>query len=237
MTQVYLATDIGPSRESNEDAVAALGRETYVVADGMGGYTSGEVASKMLVDAVRETLMPQEHFNENGLKNAMLRANEEIMKTVRSNPEYAGMGTTATICHREGDEIAWAHVGDSRFYLLRRGSLQQITKDHSLVSELVANGSITPEQAMTHPKRNVITRAVGVSEDLAVDTGHFRAEPQDILLLCSDGLTTVLPESELCALLLHAVPAGKDAAQYLVSRAIEAGSHDNISAIVVVYDA
>ena len=84
MTQVYLATDIGPSRESNEDAVAALGRETYVVADGMGGYTSGEVASKMLVDAVREALMPQEHFNENGLKNAMLRANEEIMKTVRS---------------------------------------------------------------------------------------------------------------------------------------------------------
>ena len=237
MTRVYLATDIGTSRESNEDAVAALGRETYVVADGMGGYTSGEVASKMLVAAVREALAPEERFDESGLKHAMLHANEEILKAVRSHPEYAGMGTTATICHREGDAIVWAHVGDSRLYLLRNGALRQITKDHSLVSELVANGSITPAEAMTHPKRNVITRAVGVSEELAVDTGRFFAEPKDILLLSSDGLTSVLPESDLCELLLRAILAGEDAAKYLVDCAIEAGSHDNISAIVVVYDA
>lgn len=237
MTRVYLATDIGPIRESNEDAVAALERETYVVADGMGGYTSGEVASKMLVDAVRDALAPQECFDENGLKHALLCANEAILKAVRSHPAYAGMGTTATLCHREGDDIVWAHVGDSRLYLLRNGSLRQITQDHSLVSELVANGSITPAEAMTHPKRNVITRAVGVSEDLVVDTGRFRLEPKDSLLLSSDGLTSVLPEGDLCELLLRVIPSDEDAAKYLVDCAIEAGSHDNISAIVVVYGA
>ncbi len=237
MTQVYLATDIGPSRESNEDAVAALDHETYVVADGMGGYTSGEVASQMLVNAVREALENDEHFDENGLRTAMLCANEAILKAVRSHPKYAGMGTTATICHREGDEFVWAHVGDSRLYLLRDGALQQITQDHSLVSELVANGSITPAEAMTHPKRNVITRAVGVSEELVVDVGRFQAAPKDILLLSSDGLTSVFTDDELCDLSLRAVSAGEDPAKYLVGHAIEAGSHDNISAIVVIYDA
>lgn len=237
MTRVYLATDIGPSREMNEDAAAVLERETYVVADGMGGYTSGEVASRMLVDAVREALVPKEHFDENNLRDALLYANESILKTVQRHPEYAGMGTTATIFHREENEIVWAHVGDSRLYLFRNGVLRQITKDHSLVSELVANGSITPEEAMTHPKRNVITRAVGVNEELLVDIGSFHAEKGDALLLSTDGLTSVLSEDILCKLLLHEDAATEDVAKSLVSHAIEAGSHDNISAIVVIYDA
>ncbi len=237
MTRVYLATDIGPSREMNEDAVAVLDRETYIVADGMGGYTSGEVASHMLVGSVRETLESQEHFGATELKKALLCANEEILQAVRTHPAYTGMGTTATICHREGEEFAWAHVGDSRLYLLRDGKLQQITRDHSLVSELVANGSITPEEAMTHPKRNVITRAVGVAEELMVDEGIFRAKLKDVLLLASDGLTSVLPDPDLCALLLHALSNEEDAARYLVDKAIEAGSHDNISAIVAIYNA
>ncbi|MBR1629231.1 MAG: Stp1/IreP family PP2C-type Ser/Thr phosphatase [Lachnospiraceae bacterium] len=237
MTRVYLATDIGPSRELNEDAVAALDCETYVVADGMGGYTSGEVASHMLVDTVREALAAKGHFDEMGLKDAMLCANEEILKSVQNHPAYAGMGTTATMFHREERDIVWAHVGDSRLYLLRGGILRQITRDHSLVSELVANGSITPEEAMTHPKRNVITRAVGVTEELMVDVGRFPWEPGDLFLLSTDGLTSVLSEETLCSLLLHEMIDGKDVAKVLVNAAIEAGSHDNISAVVVVYDA
>ncbi|MBQ8698691.1 MAG: serine/threonine-protein phosphatase, partial [Schwartzia sp.] len=201
MAEIYLATDIGPRRELNEDVVANLGHETYVIADGMGGYVAGEVASRILVDTVRDALASVCSFDETALKKAILFANDAILETVRENPKYSGMGTTATIFHREGGEIVWAHVGDSRLYLIRQQLLRQITRDHSLVSDLVANGSITPEEARTHPKRNVITRAVGVGAELIVDTGAFSVAEHDILVLCSDGLTSVVSDEEICAMI------------------------------------
>lgn len=235
MAEVYLATDIGPRRELNEDVAADLGRETYVIADGMGGYVAGEVASRILTDTVRDFLAAEPGIDENVLKKAILCGNDAILQMVRDNPKYSGMGTTATIFHREGGEIVWAHVGDSRLYLLRNQTLSQITRDHSLVSDLVANGSITQEEARSHPKRNVITRAVGVETELDVDAGAFSTAERDILMLCSDGLTSVVSDEEICAMIL-ASPKGENTAERLVKRAIEAESHDNISAIVVKYD-
>lgn len=235
MAEVYLATDVGPRRELNEDVVANLGHETYVIADGMGGYAAGEVASRILADTVRDVLTEESSFDENVLKKAILRGNDAILKKVRENPKYFGMGTTATIFHRESNVIVWAHVGDSRLYLLRNQMFKQITRDHSLVSDLVANGSITQEEARSHPKRNVITRAVGVEAELDVDTGAFSTMEHDILMLCSDGLTSVLSDEDICDMILMS-PGGANVAERLVRKAIEAGSHDNISAIIVKYD-
>ncbi|HAL18033.1 MAG TPA: Stp1/IreP family PP2C-type Ser/Thr phosphatase [Spirochaetaceae bacterium] len=235
MAEVYLATDIGPRRELNEDVVANLGHETYVIADGMGGYAAGEVASRILADTVRDVLAEESSFDEKVLKKAILCGNDAILKKVHENPKYSGMGTTATIFHRENSVIVWAHVGDSRLYLLRNQMLKQITRDHSLVSDLVANGSITQEEARFHPKRNVITRAVGVEAELDVDTGAFSTMERDILMLCSDGLTAVLSDEDICDMILMP-PGGENVAERLVRKAIEAGSHDNISAIVVKYD-
>ncbi len=235
MARAYLATDIGPRRNMNEDVVSELANETYVVADGMGGYVAGEVASRILADTVNTVLAKETYFDEVVLKHALLCANDAILEMVRDNPSYAGMGTTATIFHREDNTICWAHVGDSRLYLLRGSSMSQITQDHSLVSELVANGSITPEEARSHPKRNVITRAVGVDAELIVDTGKFSVEKNDILLLSSDGLTSVLTDEKIYRTIVDSL-SGDDVADRLVKAAIEAGSHDNISAIVVIYD-
>ena len=236
MTRVYQATDIGPRRELNEDAVAVLDRETYVVADGMGGYAAGEVASHLLVAGVRESLAAAERIDEAALRDAVLHANRSILATVRSHPSYSGMGTTATLCHCGDGYAFWAHVGDSRLYHLHDGTLHQITRDHSLVSDLVANGTITPEEAREHPKRNVITRAVGVEELLDVDAGRFPIEAGDTLLLASDGLTSAVADDELRRLLTQ-TPPDEDLATKLVARALAEGSRDNISAIVVLYGA
>ena len=235
MTRVYQATDIGLGRALNEDAVADFGHETYVIADGMGGYAAGEVASHILVETIRGILLPKIHFDEGDLKEAVLCANDAILQKVREHPSYSGMGTTATIFHRENDLFFWAHVGDSRLYLLREHSLKQITRDHSLVSDLVENGSITPDEARSHPKRNVITRAVGVATELIVDSGRFPAAERDVLLLCSDGLTSVLSDKTIYGL-LDTTPVNENIADRLIKKALEEESHDNISAIVVLYD-
>lgn len=235
MIRVYQATDIGLGRALNEDVVASFENETYVIADGMGGYAAGEVASHILVETVRDILLPKEHFNEINLKEAILCANDAILQKVREHPAYSGMGTTATIFHRENDWFFWAHVGDSRLYLLRDHSLKQVTKDHSLVSDLVENGSITPDEARLHPKRNVITRAVGVATELMVDSGRFSAAARDVLLLCSDGLTSVLSDNAIYEL-LDTSPMNKNVAKLLIKKALEKESHDNISALVVLYD-
>ena len=235
MMRVYQATDIGVGRALNEDAVASLDHETYVIADGMGGYAAGEVASHILVETVRDILSSKVHFDETSLKEAILRANDAILQKVREHPSYTGMGTTATIFHRENDLFFWAHVGDSRLYLLREHSLKQITRDHSLVSDLVENGSITPDEARFNPKRNVITRAVGVATELMVDSGRFPATAGDVLLLCSDGLTSVLSDDVIYEL-LDTPRMNGNVAELLIKKALEKESHDNISALVVLYD-
>ena len=142
------------------------------------------------------------------------------------------MGTTATLLHITGNEALWAHVGDSRLYLLRGDVMQQITRDHSYVEELVAEGTITEAEARVHPKRNLLTRAVGVDPVLFVDTGRFALEPQDILLLATDGLMKLVGNAEIVRVLKA---GGADPAAELVQCALKAGGSDNVTAIVVVY--
>lgn len=232
MITVYQATDIGPRRDLNEDIVARLDDGTCIVADGMGGHAAGEVASALLVETVKVKLKDAGRIDEDALRRAVMLGNFAILRSIEENPARRGMGTTATMFHISDGEAVWAHVGDSRLYLLRDGDLRQITRDHSLVEDLVENGSITREEARVHPKRNVITRAVGMGDDLVVDTGRFYVFSGDILLLCTDGLNTFVPDEKIRELLI--APGRDDQATVLVRCALDAGSRDNISALVAV---
>ncbi|MDD6135277.1 MAG: Stp1/IreP family PP2C-type Ser/Thr phosphatase [Selenomonadaceae bacterium] len=233
MIQVYEATDVGLVRKGNEDSADVFEPATYVVADGMGGHVAGEVASRMLVDSVRRKLTGTAAIGEDALCEAILAGNQAILESEKDHPDYKGMGTTATVMHIEGNEACWAHVGDSRLYLLRGGEMKQVTRDHSYVEELVAEGTITEEEAKVHPKRNFLTRAVGVQPDLTVDSGHFLLEPQDILILATDGLMKLVEDEEIRQVIESATG---DPAKELVTRALNAGGNDNVTVIVVVYN-
>lgn len=237
MIQVYQATDVGRVRQGNEDSVVVFEPSVYVVADGMGGEAAGEVASHLLVDTVRQTLAGSRDIVEDSLRQAVLAANDVILTCVAETPAYQGMGTTATLLHIDEDErqACWAHVGDSRLYLLRDGAaLQRITRDHSYVEDLVAQGSITEDEAKVHPRRNLLTRAVGVDRDLSVDTGRLALKGGDVLLLATDGLMKHVSDEEIAELLLA---ENANPAQTLIQRALDAGGSDNITAVVVVCSA
>lgn len=237
MIQVYQATDVGRVRQGNEDSVVVFEPSVYVVADGMGGEAAGEVASHLLVDTVRQTLAGSRDIVEDSLRQAVLAANDVILTCVAETPAYQGMGTTATLLHIDEDErqACWAHVGDSRLYLLRDGAaLQRVTRDHSYVEDLVAQGSITEDEAKVHPRRNLLTRAVGVDRDLSVDTGRLALKGGDILLLATDGLMKHVSDEEIAELLLA---ENANPAQTLIQRALDAGGSDNITAVVVVCSA
>ncbi len=231
--RVYQRTDVGKVRRINEDAMLCLDENTYLVADGMGGHAAGEVASSILVETVRHSLPLQPApWREYELAQAILDANEAILKRVSEAPELRGMGTTATLMHVDGAMAYYAHVGDSRLYLIRGGYIMQMTRDHSYVEELVAMGSITPEEARNHPRKNLLTRAVGVMEKLSVDTGSFEVAKGDRFLLCTDGLTNMVPDDDI----LKLMNSGGDPAEMLLSSAMEAGGVDNITIMLVVYD-
>lgn len=237
MIQVYQATDVGRVRQGNEDSVVVFEPSVYVVADGMGGEAAGEVASHLLVDTVRQTLAGSRDIVEDSLRQAVLAANDVILTCVAETPAYQGMGTTATLLHIDEDErqACWAHVGDSRLYLLRDGAaLQRVTRDHSYVEDLVAQGSITEDEAKVHPRRNLLTRAVGVDRDLSVDTGWLALKGGDVLLLATDGLMKHVSDEEIAELLLA---ENANPAQTLIQRALDAGGSDNITAVVVVCSA
>ncbi len=235
MVKVYKATDVGPVRKMNEDSLISIIPDTYIVADGMGGHAAGEIASHLLIKTAQDFLRGRDIvYSELLLKEIILKANDAILAASERHSEYMGMGTTATIFHREGTLGVWAHVGDSRLYVLQNGVLKQITQDHSLVEDLVRNGTITEEQARTHPHKNVLTRAVGVDEELLVDMGNFAMQKGDKILLCTDGLTNVLRDEEIQDVLQE--QASVDKAEVLVAKALAAGGLDNITAIVVEYD-
>ena len=234
VTEVYQVSDIGKVRENNEDRLAVFAPEMYAVADGMGGCAGGEVASDLAVKTLRAKIT-EAPFGEEYLRRAVIAANAAIWKMALSHREYDGMGTTLTVLHIEAGAAYWAHVGDSRLYLFREGTLHQVTRDHSLVEELVEKGSITREEARVHPKRNIITRAVGTEPDIAVDTGTFPLRQGDRLLLCSDGLTSAADDEEIRRVL--AEDRREDPAAALVERALSLDSQDNISVIVVCYEA
>ena len=219
-------TDTGRQREANEDSYFSRA-PLFAVADGMGGAQAGEVASRMAVEAF-------ERADESGaapeelLRRTAQEANREIFDLAQGDSSRSGMGTTLTAALLHGDEISFGHVGDSRAYVFREGKLKQITNDHSLVEELRRQGKLTRDQAAEHPQRSVITRALGPEPNVDVDTMTFSARPGDVFLLCSDGLTTMLEDEDVAAILARESDLHK-AARRLVRAANERGGRDHIT--------
>jgi protein phosphatase len=222
-------TDTGRQRSENEDSLFVRA-PIFVVADGMGGAQAGEVASKTAADAFDRDL--PEGPPENFLRETIEAANRRIHELARADPSKAGMGTTITaaIVAAQSEEVSIGHVGDSRAYRLRRGKLERLTRDHSLVEEMRRKGQITDAQAEDHPQRSIITRALGPEPEVEVDLQTVPAAPGDVFLLCSDGLTTMVGEERIAAV-LAATTSMREAVRTLVDEANGAGGRDNITAL------
>ncbi|HXF37986.1 MAG TPA: Stp1/IreP family PP2C-type Ser/Thr phosphatase, partial [Actinomycetota bacterium] len=218
-----MATDIGRARERNEDGLL-VEPPFFAVADGMGGHRGGDVASRLALEALRE--------GDRALAERVREANRRVYERSMLDRAVAGMGTTLTAAVLEGDRLRLAHVGDSRAYLLRDGRLRRLTEDHTLVHRMVTRGQLTEEEAAEHPYRSVLTRALGTEPDVAVDEAVVEVRAGDRLLLCTDGLTGMLPESRV-AEILRSVRDPQEAADRLVDEANEAGGLDNITVIVL----
>ncbi|MFC7407512.1 Stp1/IreP family PP2C-type Ser/Thr phosphatase [Hydrogenophaga atypica] len=235
-------SDTGRLRTNNEDAVAceaSLG--LAVLADGMGGYNAGEVASAMATGTVSTALgtwllTHQEKASARETAIAMRlsveRANQAIHQASLDNSEFTGMGTTLVVAVFSGARVLVGHVGDSRCYRWRNEQLSQLTRDHSLLQEQLDAGLLTPQAAQHVPYRNLVTRALGVEDQVALDVGEHVVSPGDLYLLCSDGLSDMLPDDALAQLLKNGGPE-EELAQTLVDAANAAGGRDNISVILV----
>lgn len=226
-------TDAGKVRENNEDSLLlGEGRDStlFAVADGIGGFEAGEVASSMAVEALKE-LEPGQPFEQ-----AIREANRRILAAARGDEKLSGMGTTVVALRfsgsREEPTAEITHIGDSRAYLLKGGELSPITEDHSLVAELVRSGDLTRAQAAEHPQKNLITRALGANEDVEADTTTLKVEAGDRLLLCSDGLTDMVPEDRIASILSDSPGNPEPPARRLLSAALEAGGADNVTIII-----
>ena len=229
ITDQAYATDTGRQRSANEDSVF-VHAPLFVIADGMGGARAGEVASKTVVDAFDRPL--PEAPPERVLRETIEGANRTVYSLARKDPNLSGMGTTTTaaILDAGADEVAIGHVGDSRAYRLRRGKLERLTRDHSLVEEMRRKGQLTEAQASDHPQRSIITRSVGPEPEVDVDLQTVPAQAGDVFLLCSDGLTTMLDDEHIERLLTRA-SSMPNAVRALVDEANRAGGRDNISVI------
>ncbi|MDQ3878342.1 MAG: Stp1/IreP family PP2C-type Ser/Thr phosphatase [Actinomycetota bacterium] len=221
-------------REGNEDSYL-VDAPLFVVADGMGGHVAGDVASATAVEVLDRRSRSLDPKDPATLEQAIKEANIAIFQKARSDPSLRGMGTTCTLLIIDGANAQFAHVGDSRAYLLRQGQLSQVTEDHTLVSRMVAEGRIDEEEARHHPQRSVITRALGVDTDVQVDLTTLQLRDGDRVLLCSDGLTTMLGNPEVSSILSNERDP-QTAAEHLIAAANEAGGEDNITAIVVDVD-
>jgi protein phosphatase len=222
-------TDTGRQRRGNEDSAFARA-PLFVVADGMGGAQAGEVASKIAVEAFQGEL-PDGGSVEERLAGVAQVANRRIYEISTSEHERAGMGTTLTAVYVDDLNLAVAHVGDSRAYRFRGGELSLLTQDHTLVGELVKRGKLTEAQAAEHPQRSIITRALGIDPEVEVDTCTYGAHAGDVVLLCSDGLTSMISEERIATVLADE-PDLDAAADRLVNEANEAGGRDNITVIL-----
>jgi serine/threonine protein phosphatase PrpC len=230
-TDTTQRTDTGRQRRGNEDCSYARA-PLFVLADGMGGAAAGEVASEIAIKAFSAGL-PAKGGSEERLALVVQRANREIYDRARADPRLDGMGTTLTAVYLDAERrvLALAHVGDSRAYRLRDGELTRLTEDHSLVEELVKDGRLTEEEAFEHPQRSIITRALGQEPIVEVDTLSYPVGPEDVIMLCSDGLTDMLPERTVAELLAGA-PDLDTAATRLIDAANAAGGRDNITVVL-----
>jgi PPM family protein phosphatase len=227
--ETALRSDTGRQRRDNEDNAFARA-PVFVVADGMGGAQAGEVASKIAIETFEKGL-PDSGSPEERLAGRVREANHQIHEISRTDRERAGMGTTLTAAYVDDTSVAIAHVGDSRAYLFREGTLERLTQDHSLVEELVRQKKLTPEQAAGHPQRSIITRALGPEASVEVDTWTYPVRAGDILLLCSDGLTTMISEKQVTEILSEA-DSLDGTADALIDAANDAGGRDNITVVL-----
>ena len=231
--RVYALTDIGHARAINEDSyyAPAKGEEFCCVADGMGGHQAGEVASALAADIFAHKMRDKNVPLPERLRRAVESANSAIFERASANRNMSGMGTTITALAVENGEAYIAQVGDSRAYLLRDRQLQRITTDHTLVEELVNKGIITPKEARVHPKRNIITRALGTSERVNIDILNVKIQAGDRFLLCSDGLSGYVEDHDM-AEILNSRMKEEEKAEYLVRAALDNGGRDNITAML-----
>lgn len=241
-------TDIGKKRTCNEDAFFLSTKQhgplpnVYIVADGMGGHQAGYYASHSAIEFICEFMIDHSSLELNTgdditqfLKRAINHGNYQLFQRSESDPGYKGMGTTITICTVIGDQLYVAQVGDSRLYTINHEQIRQVTKDHSLVQEMVAKGYITQLEARTHPKRHVITRAVGTYEKVKIDTYSLGLEDTSYIFLCSDGVTTMLTDEEIHQIIASDLTL-EQRVDELIRSANERGGIDNITALLVMYD-
>lgn len=230
--RVFQGTNIGSVRETNEDSLL-VSQNLFLVADGMGGHAAGEIASSLLVDTVKNYLNDKDFIDEFILKDSITVANQVILNKVNENPNYYGMGTTATMCYIRDNTLYYAHIGDSRLYLFRNNMLKQITEDHSYVAELLKKGAITEEEALVHPKKNYILRAVGIEKNIIVDVGKFQLLNGDKLFLTTDGLINCISKEKIEEILSK---DDIDPVDTMIKYALNTFAKDNITAIVTIYD-
>ena len=240
--EICTQTDAGLARDNNEDAVAfdPLTR-LCILADGMGGYNAGEIASGMAAAFIKSEMgrwlsQAGRHANSKEVRRAMEicveNANHSIFNAANANPQYGGMGTTLVVGVFQDERLMLGHIGDSRCYRLRGTDFQQITKDHSLLQEQIDAGLITPEQALTSLNKNLVTRALGVEDAVILEVHEHRIEMGDVYLMCSDGLSDMVSDTAIGAILLDAGSLEQKARQLIVA-ANEAGGRDNISVLLV----
>jgi PPM family protein phosphatase len=240
-------TNVGRKRNHNEDAFSILGEYgLYIVADGMGGHASGEVASRMAVDTLKEFFAataddPErtwpykmdrtKGYEENRLITGIKLANLRIYEAAQRDARRRGMGTTIVAIFTVEDGLYVAHVGDSRVYRLREGKLEQLTEDHSLLNDYIKMKRLTPEEIANFPHKNVIVRALGMKETVKVDTSFFTPQANDTVLLCTDGLSGPVTDEEM-ATIVQGSPDLKVATRKLIDRANENGGPDNITCVL-----
>ena len=242
MIKAYAKSDIGRAREMNQDYFyisEPLDQvQIYILADGMGGYNGGEIASKLATTCAKNYI--ESNFAE------IPKDKESIMKLVKSSMEYAnmvvyekskedkeleGMGTTLDVCLIYNNKAYIGHIGDSRIYRIRKGIMRKLTKDHSYVQQLVEDGKITREEANIHPKKNMLTKALGCTPYVEPDIRARNIEKSDILIMCSDGLSNMVEEEEICKTVMN---SPSTAAEELVKKANELGGYDNITVVIIM---
>jgi serine/threonine protein phosphatase PrpC len=223
------ASDTGKKRRRNEDSYV-VAPPLFAVADGMGGAQAGEVASKLAAAALEDTDSGSLHGEER-LVSLIQEANRRVHERASADPATSGMGTTMTVALVEDGVVTFGHVGDSRAYLVREHRLEQLTEDHSLVNELLKSGKLSAEEAEIHPQRSVITRAVGTDPDVDVDTFSVQAQPGDVFLLCSDGLTDMVDDEDILDVVDRYHDDLDRATKSLVAAANRGGGEDNITVV------
>ncbi len=241
--EICIQTDTGLARDNNEDVVAFDPlTQLCILADGMGGYNAGEIASGMASAFIKSEMgrwlsQAGKHANSKEVRRAMeicvQNANHSIFNAANSNPQYTGMGTTLVVGVFQDDRLILGHIGDSRCYRLRGTVFQKITKDHSLLQEQIDAGIITPEQALTSPNKNLVTRALGVENAVMLDVSEHRTEADDLYLMCSDGLSDMVKDADIAGIMLGDGPLEQKAKQ-LIATANGAGGRDNISVLLAL---